>query len=307
MSRRIPGMPGGAAHAAAVILALIMTLCLLLSGCTALVNTLMNDTALHESVALSDRVQTAQKEKIFAKVSALAEKYSFAPETVNAFLTDEALEDYNRQVITWWMSLLDTAPSLTAPSFSTTDMIEAIMADEQFKGNTSTGRRKAIARDEIAAVIAQTVQETVLPLRSALISLGMSQVLQRVNLAKYTAIIPHLPWIFLGASVMLMCLTVLVMARRPLRALVYIGSSLSAAGLLDLALILCLKLLDLPGWVGQVSSMLSLQVSLLQEKLMPVMLLCGGCGLLAGLVLIGLHQHGMLKIRRSLAAKGVAV
>lgn len=307
MSRRIPGMPGGAAHAAAVILALIMTLCLLLSGCTALVNTLMNDTALHESVALSDQVQTAQKEKIFAKVNTLAEKYSFAPETVNAFLTDEALEDYNRQVITWWMSLLDTAPSLTAPSFSTTDMIEAIMADEQFKGNTSTGRRKAIARDEIAAVIAQTVQETVLPLRSALISLGMSQVLQRVNLAKYTAIIPHLPWIFLGASVMLMCLTVLVMARRPLRALVYIGSSLSAAGLLDLALILCLKLLDLPGWVGQVSSMLSLQVSLLQEKLMPVMLLCGGCGLLAGLVLIGLHQHGMLKIRRSLAAKGVAV
>lgn len=300
-------MPGGAAHAAAVILALIMTLCLLLSGCTALVNTLMNDTALHESVALSDQVQTAQKEKIFAKVNTLAEKYSFAPETVNAFLTDEALEDYNRQVITWWMSLLDTAPSLTAPSFSTTDMIEAIMADEQFKGNTSTGRRKAIARDEVAAVIAQTVQETVLPLRSALISLGMSQVLQRVNLAKYTAIIPHLPWIFLGASVMLMCLTVLVMARRPLRALVYIGSSLSAAGLLDLALILCLKLLDLPGWVGQVSSMLSLQVSLLQEKLMPVMLLCGGCGLLAGLVLIGLHQHGMLKIRRSLAAKGVAV
>ena len=307
MSRRIPGMPGGAAHAAAVILALIMTLCLLLSGCTALVNTLMNDTALHESVALSDQVQTAQKEKIFAKVNTLAEKYSFAPETVNAFLTDEALEDYNRQVITWWMSLLDTAPSLTAPSFSTTDMIEAIMADEQFKGNTSTGRRKAIARDEVAAVIAQTVQETVLPLRSALISLGMSQVLQRVNLAKYTAIIPHLPWIFLGASVMLMCLTVLVMARRPLRALVYIGSSLSAAGLLDLALILCLKLLDLPGWVGQVSSMLSLQVFLLQEKLMPGMLLCGGCGLLAGLVLIGLHQHGMLKIRRSLAAKGVAV
>ncbi len=307
MSSRIPGMPGGAAHAAAVILSLIMTLCLLLSGCTALANTLMNNTALHESVALSDQVQAAQKAKIFAKVNTLAEKYSFDPETVNAFLTDEAIADYNRQVIAWWMSLLDTAPSLTAPSFSTTDMIEAVMADEQFKENTSTGRRKAIARDEVAAVIAQTVQETVLPLRSALISLGMSQVLQRINLAKYTAIVPHLPWIFLGISVMLMCLTVLVMARRPLRALAYIGGSLSAAGILDLALILCLKLLDLPGWVGQVSAMLSLQVSLLQERLMPLMLIGGGCALAIGLVLIGLHQHGMLKIRRSLAAKGVAV
>ena len=307
MSKRISGMPGAFAHVVSAVLALLMTLCLLLSGCTVLLSNLLNNTSLHESVALSDEVLSAQKEKIFAEVDALAEKYSFNKETVTVFLTDDAIKSYNQEVIAWWTSLLGTAPSLNAPTWPTTDMIEAIMADEQFKENTSTGRRRAIARDEIAAVIAETVQEAVLPMRSALISLGMSMVLQKVSVTKYTSVIPHLPWILLGASVMLMCLTVLVMARRPLRALVYIGGAVAAAGLLALGANGCLLALDIPGWVGQVSSMLSLQASLLISKILPVMWLCGGAALLVGLVLIGVHQHGMLKIRRSLAAKGVEV
>ncbi len=307
MSKRISGMPGAFAHTVSAVLALLMTLCLFLSGCTALVSHLINNTSLHESVALSDEVLAAQKEKIFAKVDALTETYSFNKETVTAFLTDDAIKSYNQEVIAWWTSLLGTAPSLSAPAWPTTDMTEAIMADEQFKESTSTGRRRAIARDEIAAVIAQTVQETVLPVRSALISLGMSQVLQRISVAKYTSVLPHLPWILLGVSAMLMCLTVLVMARRPLRALAYIGGAVAAAGLLMLLMSAGITLLNIPGWIGQVSSMLSLQCSLLLGKLMPVLWISGGAALLLGLVLIGLHQHGMLQIRRNLAAKGVEV
>lgn len=305
MNERIPGMPGAASHMLAAVLALLLTLCVLLCGVSCAAKAVLSDAALHERVALSAPVQAAQRARIGGKVAALAENYAFDPETVSGFITDERLAQYNRDVIAWWMGLMGEEPVLKAPSWPTDGMLEAVMDDPLFQESTPSGRRKAVARDQVTAGVAQAIQESVLPLRATLISLALSKVLSRVDVPGYMAYVPYLPWMAAAAAVLCAALMLLAMGKRPVRALAYIGGGLAAGGLCLLCLMAATAWFDLPGQVAQVSAILSLQAETLLGLLGRGMgLLAGGCVAL-GAVMIALHQHAMMKLRRTLAGRGI--
>lgn len=305
MSERIPGMPGPASHVAAALLALLLTLCVLLTGVGCAVGTIATDASLHEEVALSAPVRAAQRARIDGRVAALAQAYSFEPDTVNSLITDAALDQYNRDVIAWWMGLLGPEPTFRAPEWSAEGMLEAVMDDPLFKENTPSGRRKAIARDEVTAGVVKAVQESVLPLRGALVSLALSKVLPRIDVARYMAYVPYLPWAAAGAALLAAALTLLAMGKRPMRALAYIGGGLAAGGLCLLVLMAAMAWFDLPGQVAQVSTILCLQAETLLGLLGRGMALLAGACLALGAAMIALHQHAMMKLRRTLAQRGI--
>ena len=305
MIKRIPGMPGAFAHFLCILLAMVTALCMLLTAVTGLTHFLISSTGLHERVALSPPVHDAQRQRIDEAVSTLAAQYSFDPACVNPLLSDEAIAQYNRDVIAWWTGLFGSTPTVQAPTFSSAELMDAVLADEAFRAATPSGRRKAIARDDIAATLAEQVEQSVLPLRTSLISLALTQLFQRVQLARYTAFLPLLPWLFALLSAFGAALMVLCMHCRPMRALPYIGRALSAAGLCLLLALAVLHAANLPAFVGQVSAMAALQLSTLFTCLRPVVWGIAALITLAGLLPIGIHQHAMLHLRRSLAAKGV--
>lgn len=306
MSERVAGMPGAAAHVMAAILALVMTLCVILAGVGGVVASVTGNTALHEGVALSGPVLSAQRARIDGQVNALAERYGFDPETVNALISDEALRDYNREVIAWWMGLMGEEPVLTAPTWPTQELTDAVMADALFQENTPSTRRRSIARDSVAAGVARAVQESVLPLRASLISLALSQVLPRVDVPRYMALVRCLPWAAAGAAALCAALMALAMAKRPVRCLVYLGSGLAAGGLCLLLMMAGAAAYDLPGRVAEVSSLLCLQAETLMARLGVGLGVGAGACVAVGLALMGVHQHAMLRLRRGLRKAGVS-
>lgn len=306
MSGRIPGMPGAAAHVLSAVLALVLTLCVMLAGVGGVLSAVTGSVALHESVALAAPVLSAQRARIDGKVAALAERYGFDPATVNALVTDEALRAYNQEAIAWWMGLLGQEPELLAPAWPTQELTDAVMADPLFQESTPSGRRRSVARDSVAAGVAQAIQESVLPLRTSLISLALSQVLPRVDVPRYVACVRYLPWAAAAAAAVCAALMALAMAKRPVRCLAYLGGGLAAGGLCLLLAAAAAAAFDLPGRIAEVSSILSLLAEALLAHLGLGLGIGAGICLAVGLGLMGVHQHAMTKLRRGLCKAGVS-
>ena len=290
MSGRIPGMPGAAAHVLSAVLALVLTLCVMLAGVGGVLSAVTGSVALHESVALAAPVLSAQRARIDGKVAALAERYGFDPATVNALVTDKALRAYNQE----------------APAWPTQELTDAVMADPLFQESTPSGRRRSVARDSVAAGVAQAIQESVLPLRTSLISLALSQVLPRVDVPRYVACVRYLPWAAAAAAAVCAALMALAMAKRPVRCLAYLGGGLAAGGLCLLLAAAAAAAFDLPGRIAEVSSILSLQAEALLAHLGLGLGIGAGICLAVGLGLMGVHQHAMTKLRRGLCKAGVS-
>ena len=104
MKTRIPGMPGPLAHCLCVVLCLGLTVLLTLMGVAFPTVRLLTDQGLHLSIAQADAVIDAQYARIGEAVDALAQKYPFEPKTVMDFVTRDRLEDFNAQVVHWWMA-----------------------------------------------------------------------------------------------------------------------------------------------------------------------------------------------------------
>ena len=83
----------------------------------------------------------------------------------------------------------------------------------------------------------------------------------------------------------------------------YIGSALSAAGLLTLITLGVIALINPAGMIAQASSLLAMQAGLLLKQLALPLVIIAVAELAAGLVLIGVHQQRMSRLSsRSLAA-----
>ena len=297
-------LPGAAAQVLSALLAFMLTMCILLTGVTAGLHLFTGTTKLHADVALNPEVRAAQEARISAEVADLAGEHGFAAETVMALITGDKLDEYNLGMISWWQGLLQADPTFAAPAFDAAALEAAIAADEGFLAAHEERQVKSASRSA-ASDVAAAVQEAVLPIRANLISFAFSKVLGKVDLARYMAFVPYLPWamglvcLFLCAVIMLLC------ARQPVRGAAYVGSGLCAGGLSMGCVMLAVYLMNVPAAVETMSALLGLQVRLALNNLALVLGAGAGLCVLAGLIMLFRHQRRMASLRCRLAAMEV--
>ena len=278
--------------------ALTLMFVLSLTGACALALTerLLTDHALHERVALDDRVLSAQMAAVEQTVQELAEKYSFAPETVMNLVTRENLADYGREMVAWWMGLLGEEPMAEAPFPDTLAMEGAVREDELFREHTEDFMRRTIARDDIAYPVGKAMQEAVMPIRVSLVSLSMPTVTERVNLPALLKLLGAAKLSLFALAVALMAL-LLVQGRKRF---LFASAGLLASFVLLAGVTAATMLAKLPLALGEYSSLLSLQLGVLGGALLPSALLAEGTVLLAGLALLCLWVNaGQVERKRA--------
>ncbi len=289
-------LPGRVAHGAAWVLTLLLTLCLTMTCLGWQAARVLTDASLHEGVALDSRVQSAQMARIEEKVAQLAADYAFQPETIMSLIDEESLADYNRQVTRWWMGLFQPEPELEAPSWDTSAMEQAVREDALFQESTAANMRRTIARDKVAYQAGQAIRRAVLPVRADILAALMPTVTERVNLPALAHGVRLLPALCGAVACLAALLLLAVMHARLSKAALYLGAGLGAAGLCTLGLCLMAGLPGISGLVGQVSSLLALQLKLLGGALLRQAGIFAAAALLLGMGLIALHQRDMRRL-----------
>lgn len=297
-------LPGKLAHTLTIILTFLLILTLTLTCLTWQLHRVATDGALHEGIATDGRILALQMERIQARVEELAQEQHFHKETAMQFITDEALAEYNREVIAWWMGMMGEEPEVEAPEWDVSEIEAAVREDELFLENTPANMRRSTARDLVAYEIGIAVRRAVLPVRADILAIIMPKVLEKVDvptLMNYLALAPKLCG---GASIALALAILLVMLRRISKAGLYIGAGLAAAALCIAGVGGVVYLLGIPGMIAEISTLLAAQVSLLTKQVALQAGLFAAVCLVAGLVLIALHQADMRRLcrRRKVAA-----
>lgn len=265
------------------ILSLVMVISMLGGMGLMAMQSLLTDAALHERVALNEEVIDAQMLKINSRVEELAQQHHFKPETVMDIVSREAVAQYGREVVDWWMGMFRAEPDTMIPEFEVADIQAAVRADELFKEHTAESLRLRIARDEVAYEVGMAVKDAVLPIRTSLVELAVPVVLSRVDMARVMELLDMAKKVLLGLWVALAVLMLLI-CRGPAGA-VYAGGAVAAAGLLMIPGVLGMMLLELPRMIQPLSEMLSAQVRLLGNEMARDLLMKSGVMILAGQVL----------------------
>lgn len=294
-------LPGRFAHVLAWIFTLLLTLLLTLTCLTWQAHRVLTDTALHESVALNQQVTQEQLTRIEKKVNELAQTYSFQPETVMALVDSEALAQYSRQVIAWWMGLVQENPSLEVPGFDTSSMEAAVREDALFQENTAANMRRTIARDKVAYQVGLAIKRAVMPVRADILSAVMPKLTEKVNLPGLTRLVALAPVLCGVAAGMVALVLLLLMRKRLSKAGLYIGAGLAAAGLCSVGMLCLAGLLNIGGMIAEINSLLAVQFDLLMGQIMLQVGLCAAVALVVGVGLIANHQrdiHNLCQRRR---------
>ena len=292
MSRNTTAQPGPVAHGICVVLCLLLTLCLLVTGLALPAVRLLTDRDFDLSVAQDTAVVDAQYARIGEKIDALAAQYGFEPKTVMDLVTRERLLDYHAQMVDWLLNLTQPDAVYTAPSFEVEGLVDAIKEDETFQESTSASRT-SVARDKVAVKVCSIVEEAAVPLRLSLISLALGKVLPQLEVSRYAAYLPYVRWALAAVLLILMGLMALVMHKRTAKSLLYIGSGCAAGGLLLLIVGVLIAYVNLSTGAAAYSALLGMQLRTLLNALGRPYFAKAVILLAAGLVLIGVHQHRM--------------
>lgn len=298
MSKRVRFVPGVFAHVVMSLLAFLMMLCILLTGLTAVPAVTISSRYLQTSLAEDPTLLAAQAERIDTRIAQLAEKQSFDPVCLSAWTSPEALRLYSQDMAAWWPTLLVLKKPASMPSVSRDDVTNAVMDDPLFQSTHDAGKQKSVARDKVAGKVVSILQESIMPIRANLITTGIVAVSKKIDVRKYTAVLPWLPLLCLGAAAMLAGMMQLLCLRRPVRGLAFTGSALAAGGVLTLLVILVVALMNLPGIVGAYSPVLSAAVTPWLRQMGLYLGLWAAVLIIIGLLLMLAHQKRMAFIRR---------
>lgn len=291
-------LPGKLAHGLAILTTFLLTV-VLSAGCIAWqAREVATDEGLHTSIALNERVQAAQMERIEGAVHGLAEQYHFSPDTVMDLVTPDAIAQYNREVIAWWMQLLSDDPVTDVPEWDASEVEAAVREDALFQENTPSTQRRSVARDGVAYEVGRAVTKAVLPVRTTLLSLALPMALERVDVPRYMRLLTLAPRVCALAAVALCVILVVLMRRRISKALMYLGSALAATALILAGCVAAVWSLGLTAMAGEVSSLLAMQLDLLGGHILLQAAVAMAVCLTAGCLLIAVHQHEMKRFLR---------
>lgn len=286
-------MPGTFAHVLAVICTFVLVVTLVGGGMLLGVNELLTNEKLHIGTATNPQVLEAQRAYVLKKAEALAQVHPFSTDAVMSQLTDDALKEHNIAAVRWWMGLMQEKPDVEAPAWDARGMEQAVRDDALFQESTPSAHRRTVARDDIAYEMGKAVDKAVMPVRTELISLFMPKVLEKIDVPHYMGYLPKGALLCLAAAACMGLLLLLVMHRHPAKALLYLGAGLAAGALVLAMLGGCAVLLDLPGMIGEISLVLSMQAALTMQGAAIWAGVVLGAMFLLGLALMALHQRDM--------------
>lgn len=271
------------------LLALMLTFSLTGACALTLMNRLLTDQALYTRLAADEQVTAAQLARLETTVHQLAETYHFAPETVMNLLSGEQMAAYGQDMAAWWTGLLSGAVMPEAPFPDTNDIVEAVMADEQFVASTDAFMLRTVARDNIAYPIGKTMQGAAMPVRVSLLMLAMPRIEERLDVPTLLGQLGALRIILWAASGVLLALLLLTQGKYRLPT---VSAGLLASFVLLAGVTVALLIADMPGAVAELSPILSLQISVLMRTLLPTLLLMEAALLVIGVVLLVLACRG---------------
>lgn len=291
--------PGKLAHTLATLLTLLLTVMLTLGCLIWQADRVLTDAKLHSTVAMDNRVITAQTERIRSDVEEIAQAHPFQVETVMDLVSADAIKAYNSEVIAWWMGLFQADPETEAPAFDTADIEKAVREDPVFQENTPSTHRRTVARDDIAYEVGRSVTRAVMPVRADILSILLPKVLEKVDVPTYIHYLSLLPMLCGIAAGVLALLVVLTMLKRVSKAALYVGAGMAASGLCVVGIGVMVYLIGLPGMIAEISPLLAMQVSLLTKQIALQAALYAAIALVVGLALIALHQAAMKRVGQS--------
>lgn len=293
MNGKTRRMPGPAAHVALALLALLLTACVAAGFTIGQGVRMMQSESLLRSAARMSL--STQMERIESRIDEVSQAWSFDASPVKATVTRQRVEAHQDAMIAWFLGLLQGQRE-EIPQWDTDDMVDVIRNDPAFAGRVPEVERRTVARDQVAAQIARTIERTVFPLRSGLLALGTRLAEERVNIPWLMHLARLAPLLLMMAALALCGVMALFSLRFVPRALAFIGSSLIAASLVTLFAMGLVCLLGVPSIFGMLSPAMEAQATALGLIAGGELVLVCAALIAVGALLIRSHQRRMSRL-----------
>lgn len=214
---------------------------------------------------VSDSVITGELDLARERIEALAKVYGFPAEPAAACVDRELLRDLHVQSALWWHSLL--ADGMTGPEINwDTEKLEQTLVTELGKRDDLTAREAEKLAYTAADEIRKSINRMVLPLRQNITTFGANEAGRRLDIGNLVQFALGTPWIMLALCALLAGLIFLTEGRWIRRSLLWIGSALGAAGLLQAALVIVYLSSGVMEMIREASKSLALQAADVQSQ-----------------------------------------
>lgn len=221
--------------------------------------TLTGNRTVYRNIACSGRITEKQLDSIEKKITGLADKYRFDPETVSALITPEGLHEYASQCVDWWMDALNGTQGTEVPTWPYEEIMAAVREDTGFADNVAKYEQRSVARDKIAVPLANTVTAGILCVRPELVGPLTEKVNEKIDLNMIGRLLRCAPWIF-GLTAMLLAGLVILTAS-PGRGCRRTGYAFAGCIPVITVFLIILKTAGLPETVAESSAILAEQAS----------------------------------------------
>lgn len=271
-----------------------LLLCVLLAGIILLMcgiasfNYLTVSETVYLTVSSDADLTELKMEQILLKIDSLAEQYSFDSEKLKEVITRENIAEFDQQVAMWWSGLLTKGNATEAPSFDLSFAEELLDTDEHF----SEGLLKYEVKEKKKGVLKElreTVENTVLPVRSQVIYAAASKLLNRFPVKSLLKVARNMTLPLLAAAFCLSGLLALVTSKKLRGSLICFGGTFGAVGLVLALIIVLFMILNIRGMIGEISGIFLRQYEILERGMLlrigattVIMLGAGIAGLILG-------------------------
>lgn len=279
--------PGRVSRGLSLFLGLILTLILFLTAETLLGGHVLLSGTVHGIVTGDAGVLESQMKGIRERIGLLAEEKGFSGEAVMKEITTDGLKELNSACGEWLRNILLTGKAGETPAYPTEGIRKALESDQAYMDSLDP----FMADQEIAnltAGISRAVTEKSLQFREVLLRAAVKTAGKEMSLQALSEVIRKVPAV-LGLLVLILSgLIVLLLGRRAVLSLKYIGAAMAACGLLLLLGLILIPLLGIGPMLKSVSDMLAREYHLLTVVLVVETVI-------SALVLICLGIMGMKK------------
>lgn len=271
--------------------ALIFSALLALAILGAVMMQALTSEELHVQTATGDGVVGQQMERVEAEIRDLAEEYHFDADRVIAKLSADELRETDRQMAEWWTRIVRDGVMDETPRWSSSELraeIESTVDPASLEADETAGD---IAR-EVGYSLEKTVQKTLMPVRRALITMGVRVVTRKVDLPAIVRLTGQLPPAAMAVCLLLAGVIALLLGRKIRVSLKYYGAAFAGAGISVAAGFGVLCLFNIPGRVREASEGLANQMSRLSTTIMLESIGATAVLLAAGYACLVLYQRG---------------
>ena len=178
----------------------ILVVCCTVAGITFLVLGLltaemvlvMKNASIHESIACSDKVISEVTTKTDELIERLSEKYGFDPATVKKEADREAVIQFAKSCVKWWMDIPQNGLTGDVPEWKNENIYNIVRVDNGFRSTVPEYEQRSTARDKIGYAIEKLISESVFPVRKDVIRPAFEMLSGRMDITRFTV---YLPWI----------------------------------------------------------------------------------------------------------------